>query len=140
MLEALEPVLLRLLRVPPEPAPPAGDAGSLRVFRAAPRYFLYRQLVWALKQVGALSALLFGLFFLEIVAPRVELPFELYGWWRVAEAIGWVLFVLQLPFSYAVMQLDYRMRWYMVTDRSLRVREGIFSLREKTMTLSLIHI
>jgi membrane protein YdbS with pleckstrin-like domain len=136
MLEPLEPAVLRLLRVPPEPTPPAGAAGSLQTFRAAPRYFLYRQLVWGLKQLGALAALLFGLLFVEEVAPHVKGLSFLHPWLRVGEAIAWALFLLQLPFSYVVMRLDYRLRWYMVTDRSLRVREGILSLREKTMTFA----
>jgi hypothetical protein len=37
MLEALRCHLLRLLRVPPEPATPPGEA-DVRIFRAAPRF------------------------------------------------------------------------------------------------------
>ncbi len=34
------------------------------------------------------------------------------------------------------MQLDYELRWYIVTDCSLRIREGVASLRETTMTFA----
>ncbi|MBF5046032.1 PH domain-containing protein [Aggregicoccus sp. 17bor-14] len=139
----LESLVLRVLRVPPEPSPPAGEAGSLRVFRASPRYLRYRQAGWVLKQLGALVALLFGLFFLEMLAPGLRRQVVPGSMQRAAEVVTWsveglvwAFYVVQLPFSYAVMQLDYRLRWYMVTDRSLRVREGILSLREKTMTFA----
>lgn len=139
MLDRLQTPVLALLRVPPAPSPPAGASGSLRLFRAAPRYFRYRQAVWALKQLGALAALVGGVLVLTGVVPVLELVQHgplLVPVLKVAEAAAWALFLLQLPVSYAVLQLDYRMRWYMVTDRSLRVREGIWTLREKTMTFA----
>jgi len=136
MTERLESWVMRLLRVPPEPSPPAGDAGSLRVFRAGPNYFRYRQVVWLLKQLAALTALLFGLVFVLRVLPHIEHSAPMMTVLQTSEAAAWLFFLLQLPFSYAVVHLDYGLRWYMVTDRSLRVREGIFSLREKTMTFA----
>ena len=136
MLERLEPIVLRLLRVPPEPSPPAGDAGSLRVFRAAPRYLLYRQVTWLLKQLAALLALLAGLLFFSEIGPDLKHVLILAPLMVVVESFALAAFVLQLPFSYALMRLDFNLRWYMVTDRSLRVREGILSLREKTMTFA----
>ena len=32
-----------------------------------------------------------------------------------------------------MLRLDYEMRWYKVTDRSLRIREGVWRMREMTM-------
>jgi uncharacterized membrane protein YdbT with pleckstrin-like domain len=43
---------------------------------------------------------------------------------------------LQIPFTYALVRLDYELRWYIVTDRSLRIREGIARVREMTMTFA----
>ena len=54
MPEALRELLLRGLRLPPEPQPPSGAAGSLRQFRAARNYYRLRMLAWAFKQVSAL--------------------------------------------------------------------------------------
>ena len=51
MREALESLIKRLLRVPPEPEPPLGAPGSVQVFRAAPGFFRYRLLGWGLGQV-----------------------------------------------------------------------------------------
>ena len=50
------------------------------------------------------------------------------------EIFGAIGFLLQLPVSFAVARLDYEMRWYIVTDRSLRIRSGVFAVKELTMT------
>jgi len=52
------------------------------------------------------------------------------------EILGLALLFLQAPVTYAMVRLDYEMRWYIVTDRSLRIREGIASVREMTMTFA----
>jgi len=46
------------------------------------------------------------------------------------------VFVLQLPVTLLLVRLDYLMRWYLVTDRSLRIREGLRTVRERTMTFA----
>lgn len=50
--------------------------------------------------------------------------------------IGIVLYLFQLAFSYATRRLDYEMRWYMVTDRSLRLRHGVWTVQESTMSFA----
>ena len=52
------------------------------------------------------------------------------------ELIGLGIFIVQIPFSLAKARLDYEMRWYIVTDRSMRLREGIFGVREMTFTFA----
>ena len=44
-----------------------------------------------------------------------------------------LLMVLHALFSFAVLRLDYEKRWYIVTDRSLRIREGVLNVREMTV-------
>jgi uncharacterized membrane protein YdbT with pleckstrin-like domain len=44
--------------------------------------------------------------------------------------------VAALPFSYMMQRLNYELRWYIVTDRSLRIRSGIWSVEEITMTFA----
>jgi uncharacterized membrane protein YdbT with pleckstrin-like domain len=39
--------------------------------------------------------------------------------------VGWML-----------VYLDYELRWYMLSDRAIRIREGIVTVREKTMALA----
>lgn len=50
--------------------------------------------------------------------------------------IGFGLYLLQIPITYAVVRLDYEMRWYMVTDRSLRLRHGVWKVSESTMSFA----
>jgi uncharacterized membrane protein YdbT with pleckstrin-like domain len=56
----------------------------------------------------------------------------LYG----AEALAWLTFLVQLPLSLALLKLDFDLRWYVLSDRSLRIREGILRMKEKTMTFA----
>ncbi len=49
---------------------------------------------------------------------------------------GILLYLAQIPFTYAARRLDYEMRWYVVTDRSLRLRSGVWSVREMTMSFA----
>lgn len=51
--------------------------------------------------------------------------------------IGGVLaYLAQLPLTYLIARLDFEMRWYMVTDRSLRIRHGVWKVNESTMSFA----
>jgi hypothetical protein len=52
---------------------------------------------------------------------------------KIFSALG---FLIQVPITYAVRRLDYEMRWYMVTDRSLRLRYGVWKISESTMSFA----
>ncbi len=132
--EAFREWLLRLVRVPAEPQAPSGGR-VVRVFRAAPNYFRYTLLRWGLAQLGALAGLVAGLVFLSVTMDRVDSP-VLMWLLRGAELIAWLLFLGQLPLSYGIVRLDFDLRWYILSDRSLRIREGILQLREKTVTFA----
>ena len=127
-------LLCRMMKVPPEPVAPTGAPGSVRTFHAAPGFFYYRLIHWGLSQVGAAVGLVVGISFLRFV-PNVNvlgipLP-TILGWIEVLTVAG---FILQLPLGPLLVRMDYEMRWYIVTDRSLRIREGILRVREQTMT------
>lgn len=136
MPERLKHLVARWFRVRTEPEPPAGDPSSLQVFRAAPSYFRYKLIGWAIGQLGTLIGLGIGL--------AVGLSF--LGDWMASGVVGailsvlailaWLGFLAQIPLSYAALRLDYELRWYMLSDRALRIREGILSVREKTMTFA----
>jgi hypothetical protein len=49
-------------------------------------------------------------------------------------ALAW--FLVQSMISYTLLRLDYDMHWYKVTDRSLRIREGVWFVREMTMSFA----
>ena len=67
-------LITRFLKVPPEPEPPLGSPGSVRVFNAAPGYYQYRLVVWGIRQAGALIGLIIGLAFVAGGIEVVELP------------------------------------------------------------------
>ena len=45
-------------------------------------------------------------------------------------------FLVSLPFTYALAKLEFKQHWYIVTDRSLRIRTGVLSLSESTMSFA----
>lgn len=132
MFESIRRWLLDLLMVPAEPSVPSGDR-ALRVFRAAPNYFRYRFALWLFRQVGAVIGLVVGLAFIYTLRERIQDPLAVFAI-SAAEAFAWLVFLVQIPFSLATLRLDFEMRWYILAERSLRVREGILSVQEKTMT------
>jgi membrane protein YdbS with pleckstrin-like domain len=211
MYQRLTELLLRWLRVPPEPHPPHGDPASLRVFRAGKNFLSLRLLKWGVAQVGAFVGIIFwlGVFSdLEIKAeeqrarnnrpqPAAAAPTQgnnaveraanrlaaeaqalaaehgkaepqrqggkrwrwrpidsFYAWqygtasflarlpkpvltliWFV-EIAGFLLYIVQLPVTFLLARMDYDLRWYMVTDRSLRIRHGIWKINESTMSFA----
>lgn len=157
MFDRLKALALRFAKVPPEPHAPAGSPGSIRVFRAAANYWKYLLVLWGLRHiVGAfvVVALLSASATWEAasreapdpgLAPRLTKPGKplrppsewerkVPGVIHTLELLGLGAFLLQIPFSLAATRLNYEMRWYIVTDRSLRIREGIFGVREMTLT------
>ncbi len=121
--------LLDLLRAPRDPpAPPPGTQGSVQVFRAAPNFLRLQFLVWG----GGFAT-----------AVAIEVGFILFGhvledrlaW--VDSAIEWAVLsatVLAGIGKYFLIRLDFDMRYYVVSDRSLRIREGALLIHESTFT------
>lgn len=153
--ELARPWVLRVLRVPHDPAPPIGSPGSLKVFRAGHRYYRLKLALWMVRQVGVLAAFAFTLLFLHFWL--VDPPQLLRNWepvvlyhkhqefiqrWRVDlwillfECLGFAFALLQIPFTYAMVRMDYEYRWYLVTDRSLRIRTGLTFVRESTFSFA----
>jgi len=56
----------------------------------------------------------------------------------VAKGVSLLVYLVQLPISDLILRLDYEQRWYLVTDRSLRLRSGVWSV--SGMTMSLAHV
>jgi uncharacterized membrane protein YdbT with pleckstrin-like domain len=143
MSERFKEIVLRWMRVPPEPHPPAGSATSVKVFRASPRLYQLNLVRWAVSQAATLVGFFFALGFLHIGmfgaeaflerVPHSELIPPLI---LIAEVLGIAFFVVQLPVTFFMVRLDYEMRWYIVTDRSLRIREGIWKVNEMTLTFA----
>ncbi len=134
-IESLKSQLLAWLKVPPEPEAPSGSPGSVKVFRAAPNFFKLKLLLWSLRQVsGVIGIIIFVVFWSQTGGRRA--PDEVNLIFGIIELLGVVGFLIQLPISYLLVRLDYEMRWYIVTDRSLRIRSGVLSVSETTLTFA----
>jgi membrane protein YdbS with pleckstrin-like domain len=128
----------RLLRIPPDPEPPPGDEASTRQFRAAPNYYKYLLCI----------VLLRILLVLLVIVVSVALPVTIVEFQLAKQHSKWALVLWLIPvaaiilhlllsaFSLAVVRLTFEKRWYLVTDRSLRVREGVISIREMTVNFA----
>ena len=123
--------LVRFLKVPPEPEPPAGAHASVRTFRAARSFYAYRLVSWGLKQISAAVGLVFGFWFVGMI-PDFPGRFVL----DLAEYLGVATYLATLGATFLLVKLDYELRWYIVTDRSLRIREGIVHVREQTISFA----
>jgi uncharacterized membrane protein YdbT with pleckstrin-like domain len=136
MYNALKRAVLWLLQVPPEPRDPAGNEGSLRIFRAARGYLQMRYLGWVARQLVLVGSLAVGFVSMHLALERSRAPEIVFQVLAVVEVPVIVIIVVQGLISLATVRLDYEMRWYKVTDRSLRIREGVFLVREMTMTFA----
>lgn len=55
---------------------------------------------------------------------------------ELLEFLSIAFFLFQLVVTYAVVRLEFEQHWYIVTDRSLRIRTGIIRLQESTMSFA----
>jgi uncharacterized membrane protein YdbT with pleckstrin-like domain len=118
--------------VPHEPHLPEGSKESVRVFRAGVNYYNLLIVKWVLAHLGPFIAL--AVTTLAMTAPSIPSPVRAV--WMTLETIAWIIFILSLTLSFLIVRLNYELRWYIVTDRSLRIRSGILSVKEITMTFA----
>ena len=52
------------------------------------------------------------------------------------EFAGIAIFLVQILITYSIVRLEFEQHWYIVTDRSLRIRTGILRLQESTMSFA----
>jgi len=134
--EPLKSAALALLKVPPEPEDPFGQRGTLRVFRASPAFWRYRLLGWGIGHAGAVALALVLVVASHGGAHAAKSGAAVHGILLGLEVLGLVVLAVEMAISYAALRLDFEMRWYKVTDRSLRIREGVWIVREQTMTFA----
>ena len=128
--ETFKDRLLALLKAPTRPPdPPAGSESSIRTFRADPNFLKLRLILW-----GGGFALGMLLEVIMIVYDWGDKDSEGHVSW-----IGGLLLFLTIAGAigkYFLIRIDYDMRYYVVTDRSLRIREGALLIQESTYTFA----
>lgn len=126
MYSPLKVLVGRVLKVPTSaPEPPSGSYTSVKVFRASPRYLTYRLLSFYLVCTVLVLALGIGLV-ATLVAAQI--------WATLAVTVVGAMIAFFLFLSWFTVRIDYDLRHYIVTDRSLRVREGAMTVKEMTLT------
>ena len=135
--ESLRESCARLLRIPPDPEPPPGDESSTHRFRAAPNFFKYLFFLWMLKSVLWFLAASWIMIVPTIGAIVLIRKGHEWGWFLLLlPGAALLLFLASRAFALVVLRLDFEKRWYLVTNRSLRVREGLLLVREMTVTFA----
>jgi membrane protein YdbS with pleckstrin-like domain len=128
--EQIKGELLTLLKAPRQPPdPPAGSRESVQVFRAAPNFLRYQVVVWG---AGFALGILAELIFIAVGHGHEKL-----GWAELT--LGYIALVATVVGSvvkYFLIRIDYDMRYYVVTDRSLRIRQGALLIDESTFTFA----
>ncbi len=128
MYEGIKDLILDLLSAPKQPpSAPSGPHTTQRTFRASKQFLNYRTLHLV---IGALI-LGTGFFIVTIVLIFNELLVGLIA--GASLAAIWVLLFVSMFF---LIRLEYDMRYYIITDRSLRIRKGVLSILEQTLTFA----
>ncbi|MHC4382833.1 MAG: PH domain-containing protein [Planctomycetota bacterium] len=128
--EQVKDGLLTVLRAPRQPPdPPAGSRESVQIFRAAPNFLTYQVVMWGLGFTVGIVA--------ELVMLAIGHGRENTQWFELL-AIYLVLAgtVVGAVIKYFLIRIDYDMRYYVVTDRSLRIRQGALLIDESTFTFA----
>ncbi len=117
--------LLRWFRVPPDPPQiPAG--GDPVVFRPGPGFLTHLRMGFALRALMVGVLMVGGPFVLVAEAPGL--------WTTLLGGAAILLFVAVAGLDWLATMLRYDLTWYIVTDRSARIRRGIWTVREGTVT------
>ena len=137
MYSAFRNLAERWLRIPPEPQPPPGDEASARVFRAAPKYLKYLKVLWGIRTgFSCVFALIPLAIIIGVLAGNSRDKTALVSVFTGIEIVIVCFLASKAMLGLALVHLDYEKRWYLVTDRSLRIREGVATVREITFTFA----
>ncbi len=124
-------VLTDLFRVPREPTDLPVLSGEFIVrFRPSDGYLRYMKTVFWIVLLITDIAIAGGYAALAVVCVVDGL------WWLAALLLPVALALIIVPdiIAYVAIHLRFDTTWYVMTDRSLRVRRGVYTIREATIT------
>jgi len=142
MIEPWKQKLLQILKIPEVPHIPPGEESHAEVFRPGKPYLLYLRLAWLPKQAIGLLVLIASAFwwhgwFLRYTSRLGYFsPETWYTIYLAIEAIAVIAFAVQALATWIALRWNYERRFYVLTDRCLRIQEGTWTFRERTFTLS----
>jgi len=126
MYRGLWGMLTSYFRVPEQaPTPPARSGEAHDSFKPARAFLKYLKL-------GYWIAML--IFDVIILGLGIALSIVLWPWGLLALAAGVLVLLFLHIISYLALHLRYDTTWYILTDRALRIRRGIWAIHETTIT------
>ncbi len=118
--------LTQLFLVPREPPHmPAGAHEIIGAFRPSPGYLRYIKLFFWFGLLGMDVVFIVGWLAITIVLPILGI---------ILAIPALILIVAPDIFAYIAIHLRYDTTWYILTDRSMRLRRGVLFLNETTIT------
>jgi hypothetical protein len=72
----------------------------------------------------------------DLAGVLAKVPPGLFFLVWLLKLLGVVAYLTQVIVTFVALRLDYEMRWYVVTDRSLRIRTGLWAVQELTMSFA----
>lgn len=118
-------MLTEWFRVPQDPPTLPGHPEELWSFRPAPGYLRYLKFQFWLGLLVVDIAILIGWIVLLVAAPILGV---------IAAPFAFALAVLPDIVAFAALHLRYDTTWYVMSSRSVRIRRGIWIIREMTFT------
>jgi membrane protein YdbS with pleckstrin-like domain len=117
--------VVALFRVPPEPPTLPSRGETVQSIRPSAGYLRYLKLLfWVAFLPGDIVPILIWL--------AISTAFPIAGVLLVVPLV--VVLIAPDVFAYVGLHLRYDTTWYVFTDRSLRIRRGIWVIRETTIT------
>lgn len=119
-------VLVRWFRVPPEPPTlPTMANEKIQAFRPADGFLRYLKFqYWLLRVFTNIPVIVIWIVFM-VTVPVAGL---------VLAPVALAIIVIPAIVAYVAVHLRYNTTWYVVSDRSLRIRRGIWVIHETTIT------
>ena len=148
MFDAWKGKVLALLRIPTGPHVPPGEEAHAEIFRAGRGFYSYLLLQWVFRELAGLIGLVVITIALHSLITGQTLPWIHTGqparvWTAVPtayfvalEVLVWILFLGQFALSFVFLTWDFECRFYVLTDRCLRIQEGLWTFREQTFSLA----
>lgn len=118
-------VLVDLLNVPPDPPNTPPGSGEVRSLKPSPgflRYLKFQFWVWLVLIDVVIIALWIAVL---VTMPVVGL---------VIAPLAWGVAIIPDVFAYIAIHVRWDTTWYIITDRAVRIRRGVWIIRENTIT------
>ena len=126
----------RWLRIPAPPSPPWGDPASVRRVAPGPGAVRFEMVHWLIKESWAIAVGVVTIFFPELLPDWRIIAWLSSSWMHRIEVAFFLALPLILPVTFFWAVLTVRARGYILTDRSLRLRDGLWTVREMTISLA----